>query len=349
MMVSALCSVTHGQPATASAELERFQGAWRVVELVEDGQSIPQEALKTVLQSGGQAQIVSNTIQFTSRVTGKPVAKVFSIDATTYPKTIAVSSLDRAEALGIYQFEGERLIVCVADPAIAERPTQFSSRPGSRHMLMVLERAEGNASLSTGSPESPLVDTVGPPKAVPQEAPRPATTVIQFETPAQPTEAAGSGNTPAPEVIKVQLPAPPAVAAAPATPGPATPAPTAVAPVPPSTAARVLTDGEVAVMLRGTWRLTDGAGALQVTFDANGTYRTYREVKDPSTFYNVFVKAPVSSGNWSVQNGSIAFHVTSSTDLTRVNQVFHAAVRSISETDFIFVDFVGRVGKAERL
>ena len=102
-------------------------------------------------------------------------------------------------------------------------------------------------------------------------------------------------------------------------------------------------------MIRGTWRLNDGAGVLQITFDPNGTYRSYREVKDPSTFYNVFVKAPVASGTWSVQSGGVALRVTSSTDLTRVNQTFHMAIRSISQTDFIFVDFVGRVGKAVRM
>ncbi len=339
MIVVAFNTATYGQTTAASAELQRFQGHWRVVELVEDGQGIRQEAFKSVLQSGGHAQIVSNTIQFTSLTTGAPVAKVFSIDATTYPKAISVSSLDRAEALGIYRFEGERLIVCVADPAVAERPTQFSSRPGSNHMLMVLERDEDHESLTAGSAASAAVLPPVAPKVVQVQAPAPAPKVIQVETPAPPAKVIQVQTAPEPEVIKVQLPAPPATS----------PAPLAVSPVSTSATERVLTDGEVAALLRGSWRLNDGLGVLQMTFDSNGTYRTYREVKDPSTFYNVFVKAPVSSGNWSVQNGAIAFHVTSSTDLTRVNQTFHAAIRSISETDLIFVDFVGRVGKAVRL
>jgi hypothetical protein len=201
-------------------------------------------------------------------------------------------------------------------------------------MLMVMERVADTESLTAGSPESAAVLPPVAPKVMQVETPAPAAKVIEVET------------APAPEVIKVQLPAPPATAPAP----PAiAAAPQVAVPVPSPAAARVLTDAEVTNMLQGVWQLNDGAGVLQMNFDANGTYRSYREVKDPSTFYNVFVKAPVAAGTWSVQNGSLIIYVTSSTDLTRVNHTFQIAVRSISPMDFIFVDPVGRVGKAVRL
>jgi hypothetical protein len=102
-------------------------------------------------------------------------------------------------------------------------------------------------------------------------------------------------------------------------------------------------------MIKGTWRLNDGAGVLQVSFDPNGSYRSYREVAGPDTFNRVFVQTPVASGTWSMQNGSMRLYILSSTDLNRVNQTVFFAVRSISAEDFIFVDPVGRVGKAVRV
>jgi hypothetical protein len=147
---------------------------------------------------------------------------------------------------------------------------------------------------------------------------------------AAPQSTANPGPTPATQ--RINLPAPP----------PQVPAPTAAA-------ARVLTDAEVTTMLQGTWRLTDGAGVLQVSFTPDGSYRTYREVADPNTFYKVFVQTPVSAGTWTMQNGNMRLQIMSSTDLTRVNQTVFFAVRSITADDFIFVDPVGRVGKAVRL
>jgi uncharacterized protein (TIGR03067 family) len=295
----------------STAELKRFQGSWRVAELIDNGRVIPQEDIKNVLPSGGRAEIVSNTIQFKSSAVGK-AAKVFSVDPTVYPKAITVSALARPEGWGIYRFEEERLIICMSDPAVAQRPTGFSSRSGSNHMLMVLERANTVK-------VSPATQTtaVGTPKPRVIPAPRPPS-IPQTQPDAK--------------LVNVQPPAPPAVG-----------------PPPTAATARVLTDAEVRNMLRGSWRLNDGAGVLQINFDPNGSYRSYREVQSPNTFYKVFVQSPVAAGTWSVQSGNLIFVVTSSTDRNRVNSTDHVAVRSISAQDLIFVDSVGRVGKAVKL
>ena len=45
----------------------------------------------------------------------------------------------------------------------------------------------------------------------------------------------------------------------------------------------------------------------------------------------------------------VAFSVTSSTDLYRVNKTFEFTMRSISDRDFIFVDYLGVVGSAVKV
>ncbi len=146
------------------------------------------------------------------------------------------------------------------------------------------------------------------------------------------------------ELQLVDLPPPPRnPAPSPAATNPAPPA----APTPP--VSQVLTDGDVANLLIGTWRLNDGSGLLDITFNRDGTFRSYREARDLQTFHTVFVQTPVSSGTWKVVRGTLTTHVTASTRLDRVNQTISLVVRTISAKDLVFADGLGRVGQATRL
>lgn len=118
---------------------------------------------------------------------------------------------------------------------------------------------------------------------------------------------------------------------------------------PPGTAAKVLTDAQVKELLTGTWKYTDNVGGLFVTFDADGTFSTMREVKEVRLFQKVFVQTPVSTGKWSIQNGQLAFNIQSSIHRDRVHKEFDFQVRSITNRDLIFVDHLGRVGQAVRV
>jgi len=258
-------------------ELKRFQGHWQVDELVEDGKVIPKEAIKEWLPSGGRAEIVENAIIFKSPQDGQKHVKVFSINATKYPKGIEISTPKRKDGWGIYRFDEGRLVICLADPDEAVQPKEFSAEAGSKRMLMVLKRAS-------------------------------AKTVSQAAEP---------------------LPTP--------------------KPKQEGQAGRILTDGEVTKMLAGSWRLKDSAGSLYVSFNSNGTFSTVREYQQLRLFHKSFVQTPISSGNWSVKNGNLMAHVTTSVRLDKVNQLFSFAVRSISGRDMIFVDQLGRVGSAVKV
>jgi len=114
-------------------------------------------------------------------------------------------------------------------------------------------------------------------------------------------------------------------------------------------AAKILTDGQVTKMLAGSWKLKDSAGSLYIAFNANGTFSTVREYQQLRLFHKSFVQTPISSGNWSVKNGTLTIHVTTSVRFDRVNQLFSFAVRSISGRDMIFVDQLGRIGSAVKV
>ena len=275
--LSVLCFVfATGLIANAKdPELKPFQGNWEVVELVEDGHVVPQEAIPEWLPSGGHFEIVDNSMLFTSHDDGKKHAKVFEIDATQIPHGVDLVNRDGKEAKGIYQFDDGKLVVCFADPDDGPRPTEFSAKKGSKRMLMVIKK------------------TSGPPKA---------------------EKLAAASRTPAPSV-----------------------------------AGKILTDQELGKMLPGTWRYLDDAGALVLTIRANGTWSSIREVQEMRLFQKVFVRTPISSGTWTLKNGTLNMLCTASLHPERINHVLPFSIRSISESDFLFVDYLGRVGKATRV
>ena len=75
-------------PSAVDTELERVRGSWRVVELVENGQEIPEEQMQYWLPGGGNLEIVDYTILFSDPVGGSKTTREFRIDPTSYPKRI---------------------------------------------------------------------------------------------------------------------------------------------------------------------------------------------------------------------------------------------------------------------
>lgn len=263
-----------------SAELKQFQGRWNVIELVENGRVLSAEQIKSELPSGGQAEIIENTIIFQSPKDGKKYAKTFSITPTQYPKTLSIFSQQVLDGYGVYKFDDGRLVICIAHPDAGDRPNDFSAAEGSNRMLMVLKKEE-----TTTKPKEVASSTI--PAAKP------------------PSQPAGAG--------------------------------------------KVITDEQVTTLLRGTWKYNDSVGALYVTFDPSGTFHTVREVKERNVFHKVFVQTPISSGRWSVQNGKLRFTVLSSIHLEKVHREFDFTIRSISNTDFIFIDYMGHTGRSVRV
>lgn len=279
----ALCLLSGADVFAQSAsnpELKRFQGQWQVVDLIDDGRVIAPEMIKAWLPSGGRVEIVDNAMLFTSPLDGKRSAKSFVIDPTSYPKEIGIMNAEKLEGIGIYQFDNDRLVVCIADPRFSPRPSDFAARQGSRRMRMVLER------YVSAPTEEPALKLPPPPRSASQD---------------------------------------------------------------PNVAARILSDGEVRTMAVGTWRMNDGLGLLDIAINQDGTFRSYREARDISTFHTVFVQSPVSNGTWTVTQGHLTLRITASTRVDRVNQTMSLAVRSISGKDLIFVDSLGRVGQALKI
>src|SRR3954454_11618541 len=148
-------SVARGQDA-AYAELK---GSWQAVELVDNGRVIPADAIPGWLPSGGRIEIVDNSIVFTSPKDGQRHARVFSLDATTYPRQLNVIDGGKITGQGIYRIDGGRLVICLTPPAATSRPTEFTARDGSQCVLLVFTRTDSKTSTPTTTSAQPVSAT----------------------------------------------------------------------------------------------------------------------------------------------------------------------------------------------
>lgn len=169
--VAALFLLANAASAELDAGYKEMQGAWQAMEMVDNGRAIAPEAIPTWLPSGGRIEIVDNAMVFTSTKDGQRHARVFSIDATTYPRQLNVVDDNQIMGYGIYRVEDGRLIVCISPPPVASRPTDFSARENSRRVLLVFARPKAEPAKPTATtnaaPASSVLNLPSPPPTVP--------------------------------------------------------------------------------------------------------------------------------------------------------------------------------------
>jgi len=132
-----VCSILATFTLTAEAqqnaidnELKLLDGNWRVIQLVENGQSVPEDQMKFVLPGGGIMEMIDETILFKSPIDGNKGARRFRIDPTSYPKKIAIFHRDATTGAGIYKFDQGKLVVCLSKN-VSQQVVEFMASAGS--------------------------------------------------------------------------------------------------------------------------------------------------------------------------------------------------------------------------
>jgi uncharacterized protein (TIGR03067 family) len=122
---------------SAQKDVMMFQGNWSLTSAQNDGKAIPEEeAKKLKLSIQGNKFVLRKEAVIISEGT-------FTLDPTKTPKqideTITAGPSKGKVFLAIYEIDKDHHKVCFA-AAGKERPKQFSSIPGSGHLLQVWKR-----------------------------------------------------------------------------------------------------------------------------------------------------------------------------------------------------------------
>jgi uncharacterized protein (TIGR03067 family) len=118
-------------------DMAQLQGEWSMVSGSADGQPMPAQMLK-------QMRRVCKGDEVTTTMAGQIYFKAkITIDPSKEPKTIDYQMTEGftkgKKQLGIYEVEGDSFKACFGKPG-AERPTDFTSKPGDGRTLSVWKR-----------------------------------------------------------------------------------------------------------------------------------------------------------------------------------------------------------------
>jgi uncharacterized protein (TIGR03067 family) len=143
VVAAGLLAAADANEDAVKKERAKCKGAWKVTSIEIDGQKPytddQLEGVTTTIDAAGKL-----TVEAGSSVVVEATTK---IDPTKKPKTIDFSytegQLKGKDALGIYELTDDSFKYCRAAPD-KPRPTEFSSKEGSGHTLVVLKRAKSN-------------------------------------------------------------------------------------------------------------------------------------------------------------------------------------------------------------
>jgi uncharacterized protein (TIGR03067 family) len=130
-----LLLVTSGKDM-AARELDALQGTWRFVAVEAEGARVVEEVVCA-------SRLVVTGDRFELFTPDAVHAGVIRLDPSRSPRLIDIEYTSGPErgkwALGIYSLGDRELWVCIGLPE-RDRPTAFSTAPGSGHLLEYLER-----------------------------------------------------------------------------------------------------------------------------------------------------------------------------------------------------------------
>lgn len=122
-----------------TTDLKKLQGVWRIESEINDGKAMPAEEAKkirvTYADDGKWKVEVDGTVVAEGTTVLNPTAKPKTLDYT-------VTRGDERGSifLGIYELHGETFRHCGVTKGHGERPTDFSSKPGSGRFLVTFKR-----------------------------------------------------------------------------------------------------------------------------------------------------------------------------------------------------------------
>jgi uncharacterized protein (TIGR03067 family) len=149
LLVGALPGHTR-QPAAP----DTIEGVWELVSVIEGGKLMPVESVKQTTIKDARLTIRGNLINFTTP-NGSSRVVAFVSNPKASPRTIDLAGATAVGGKGIYQRDGDNLLICMPGADTDPRPTEFASPTGRGDVLMTFRKAAAPAVLGAPQPPPP--------------------------------------------------------------------------------------------------------------------------------------------------------------------------------------------------
>ena len=127
----------------SKTDVAKLQGAWSIVSVEVEGNPLAMDKLD-------EARLIVRGEHYSFRLDGIELEIVYRLDAGKSPKTIDLTLSEGVHKgkvfRGIYKLDHDRYTICRTTEPEKDRPTEFATRPGSGHMMVVWKRAAASVS-----------------------------------------------------------------------------------------------------------------------------------------------------------------------------------------------------------
>jgi uncharacterized protein (TIGR03067 family) len=121
---------------------EMLAGDWVIRSIVDDGQTLGPELIRAKFAQSGRIHVGTRTATRIIPGTGERRVTAIRVDPTQHPAEIDITTRFDEVLKGIYKFNGDRLILCLAKSEEDPKPTDFTAADGSNRSLIELELAK---------------------------------------------------------------------------------------------------------------------------------------------------------------------------------------------------------------
>jgi uncharacterized protein (TIGR03067 family) len=124
----------------AKKDQEKLQGTWQAAALTFQGQEVPEDRVKGM-------KFVFKGDEYIELRDGEEIEKgKFKLDPTKSPRTMDLDILT-GQSQGekqpcLYEFDGEKLTMCLALPGVEKRPAKLESTADNGAILLVLKKVK---------------------------------------------------------------------------------------------------------------------------------------------------------------------------------------------------------------
>jgi uncharacterized protein (TIGR03067 family) len=134
---------------------ELLAGNWNILSMTDDGEVLAPDLIRAKFAENGRVQIGTRNVAIISPNGGERRLSAIRLDPSKTPSAVDVTTQFDEVLKGIYKFDGDQLVVCLAKRDDADRPTSFSAAAGSGDLLFRLKMAPAQQTTAEPAPAEP--------------------------------------------------------------------------------------------------------------------------------------------------------------------------------------------------